>query len=193
MYKSCTICIHYLAYHAAKIRKNSDNLYFFTLFIINRDLFTILRQRKRVNSFVLLSTFRNSVRILSFSLYKGSLGDWGKTGLRIGDRTQFHILPPKGRSVALQSAMNCIQWTPDAEPAAVLWLIIGCKGKQIFRKSKIYSHLFLSSLLNAFKLIAASFVAPARKVRIRLRPSIEIICWFFLCIELFYYLCTHNS
>lgn len=24
------------------------------------------------------------------------------------------------------------QRTPDAEPPAVLWLIIGCKGKQIF-------------------------------------------------------------
>jgi len=36
--------------------------------------------------------FRNFVRILGFSLYKGSLGNWWKTGLRIGDRTQFHIL-----------------------------------------------------------------------------------------------------
>ena len=49
------------------------------------------RKNKRV-CFVLLSFFRNFVRILSFSLYKGSLGDWGKTGLRIGNRTQFHIL-----------------------------------------------------------------------------------------------------
>ena len=55
------------------------------------------------------SFFCNFGRILSFSLYKGSLEDWGKTGLRIGDRTQFHILPPKGRSVALQSAINCIR------------------------------------------------------------------------------------
>ena len=36
--------------------------------------------------------FRIFVRILSFSLYKGSLEDWEKTGLRIGNRTQFHIL-----------------------------------------------------------------------------------------------------
>jgi hypothetical protein len=33
--------------------------------------------------------------------------------------------------------------------------------------------LFLLSLLNTFELTAASFVAPARKVRIRLRPSTE--------------------
>ena len=36
--------------------------------------------------------FCNFIRILSFSLYKGSLEDWGKSGLRIGNRTQFHIL-----------------------------------------------------------------------------------------------------
>ena len=65
------------------------------------------------------------------------------------------------------------QRTPDGEPPAVLWLIIGCKGNHSFRKNQIYSHLFLSSLLNALELTAASFVAPARKVRIRLRPSVE--------------------
>ena len=48
--------------------------------------------KKRINSFVLLSTFRNFVRICRISLNKGSLGDWGKSGLRIGNRTQFHIL-----------------------------------------------------------------------------------------------------
>ena len=37
-------------------------------------------------------TFCNFGKISCFSLYKGSLGDWGKTGLRIGDRIQFHIL-----------------------------------------------------------------------------------------------------
>ena len=36
--------------------------------------------------------FSNFVKILSFSLYKGSLEDCGKNGLRIGDRTQFRIL-----------------------------------------------------------------------------------------------------
>ena len=39
-----------------------------------------------------------------------------------------------------------------------------------FRKNQIYSHLFHQSLLNALELIVASFVGPARKVRIRLRP-----------------------
>ena len=29
--------------------------------------------------------------------------------LQISNRTQFRILPPKGRSVALQSAINCIR------------------------------------------------------------------------------------
>ena len=38
------------------------------------------------------SILSNFVRILSFSLYKGSLGNWKKTGLRFGNRTQFHIL-----------------------------------------------------------------------------------------------------
>ena len=40
----------------------------------------------------LQSFFCNFARFLSFSLYKGSLEDWGKSGLRIGNRTQFHIL-----------------------------------------------------------------------------------------------------
>ena len=44
------------------------------------------------NRFVTTTFFRNFVRILSFSLYKGSLEDWGKIGLRFGNRTQFHIL-----------------------------------------------------------------------------------------------------
>ena len=47
--------------------------------------------------------------------------------------------------------------------------------------------LFSMSTVDAqkFELIAASFVAPARKVRIRLRPSIEIICRLFLCFKFF--------
>jgi hypothetical protein len=65
----------------------------------------VLQQHKQVSSllhlevkrktnfpFVFHSFFRNFARFLSFSLYKGSLGDWGKSGLRIGNRTQFHIL-----------------------------------------------------------------------------------------------------
>ena len=87
-----------------RYEKSPDNLYFFTLFFINRDLFTILRQRKRV--------------------------------------TSRHRL----------------------------------KGNHSFCKNQIYSHLFHQSLLNAFELIAASFGAPARKVRIRLRPSTEMVC-----------------
>ena len=36
--------------------------------------------------------FRNYVRIRRISLNKGSFRNWGKSGLRIGDRTQFHVL-----------------------------------------------------------------------------------------------------
>ena len=71
-----------------------------------RKLLRLGRKNKQI-CFVLLSTFRNFVRICRIPLNKGSLGDWRYSGLRIGDRTQFHVLPPKGRSVALQSAMNC--------------------------------------------------------------------------------------
>ena len=49
-------------------------------------------KRKTSFPFAFPSIFRNFVRILGFSLYKGSLGDWGKLGLRISNRTQFHIL-----------------------------------------------------------------------------------------------------
>ena len=92
----------------------------------------------------------------------------------------------------LQCARLCrfaCRRTPDEEPPAVLWFIIGCrstsgrllptgrkKGNHFFRKNQIYSHLFHQSLLNALELIVASFVAPARKVRIRLRPSTVMIC-----------------
>ena len=46
--------------------------------------------------------------------------------------------------------------------------------RQVNRKNKIYSHLFLSSLLNALKLTAASFVAPARKVRELIRMRFRV-------------------
>jgi len=51
-------------------------------------------------------------RFLAFLYIKAVWGIEGKTGLRISNRTQFHILPPKGRSVALQSAINCIKEHP---------------------------------------------------------------------------------
>ena len=59
---------------------------------------------------------------------------------------------------------------------------VRCKGNHSFRKNQIYSHLFLSSLLNALELTAASFVAPARKVRIRLRPLTHRQCGYSLAI-----------
>ena len=32
--------------------------------------------------------------------------------------------------------------TPDAEPPAILWLIIGCKGNHFFRILQMHCHLF---------------------------------------------------
>ena len=49
-------------------------------------------KRKASFPFAFLSFFRNFVRIRRISLNKGSLGIWGKTRLRFGDRTQFHVL-----------------------------------------------------------------------------------------------------
>ena len=50
-------------------------------------------------------------------MYKGSLGDWGKMGLRFGDRTQFHIL----LWIAFKEPM-----TQSHQP--LQWLFIRCKG-----------------------------------------------------------------
>ena len=138
--------------------------------------------RKSPEYFADSNNYRNFVRFSAFLCIKAVWGIWGFSGLRIGNRTQFHILPPKGRSVASHSAMKCIQWTPDAEPAAVLWLIIGCKGNHSFWKKQILTQLFVLSLLVALELIAASFVAPARKVRIRLRPITQRQCGYSLVI-----------
>ena len=101
------------------------------------------------------------------------------------------------------SAINCFQWTPDSEPPAVLWLIIGCKVTNKWAKHQIYLSIFERENSNSFawlvqelrdivskviilfertksrlnflfwacssltKQIAASFGAPAKKVRIR--------------------------
>ena len=44
------------------------------------------------NRLFFTSFFRNFVRIDRISLYEGGLGDWGFSGLRIRNRTQFRIL-----------------------------------------------------------------------------------------------------
>ena len=49
----------------------------------------------------------------------------------------------------------------------------GAKIVFSFGLAKYILFFFLLSLLNTFELITASFVAPARKVRIRLRPITE--------------------
>ena len=113
-------------------------------------------QRKAGFSFAFLSFFRNFVRFLSFSLYKGSLGDWWKSGLRIGNRTQFHIL----LWIAFKERpMMCHQPYYDSSSGAKLriseqntkifedfrtWVTSrqGLKGNHSFWKNQIYSHLF---------------------------------------------------
>ena len=63
--------------------------------------------------------------------------------------------------------------TPDGEPPAVLWLIIWCKGNHSISIKQIYSYIFLPSLLSVSAITVASYMAPDRKVRIRLRPINE--------------------
>ena len=91
----------------------------------------------------------NFARNCRISLNKGSMEDWRKMRLRVGDRTQFHVLPPKGRSVVLQSAINCYQRALDAEPPAVLYsqsvrhLVTNVKSEKVknwkSRKVKSYA------------------------------------------------------
>ena len=137
---------------------------------------------------VVTKCFRNFVRNRRISLYKGSLEDWGKNGLRIGDRTQFHILPPKGRSVALQSAINCIRSSyarllptgrkkehptvshqPYYDPSS------GAKVIILFQLSKSIHTFFFWACSSLISYTAASFVALAWKVRIRLRPITQYL------------------
>ena len=75
-------------------------------------MWRLFERKKTIYTLVSHIFFRNFARIRILSLSKGSWGNWRKMGLRIGDRTQFHILPPEGRSVALQSAINCIKEHP---------------------------------------------------------------------------------
>ena len=65
--------------------------------------------------------------------------------------------------------------TPDGEPPAVLWLIIWCKGNHPISIKQIYSYIFLPSLLSVSAITVASYVAPAWKVRIRLRPITQYL------------------
>ena len=122
-------------------------------------------QGLQTKKILLLNTF--SVTLEDFSAFLCIKAVWG-----IEEKLGYEL------ATVLNSTFcyELHQRTPDGEPPAVLWLIIGCKGNHSFRKNQIYSHLFLSSLLNALELTAASFVAPARKVRIRLRPITIIIC-----------------
>ena len=59
---------HYL--HSAEVKADQAGISGVSIERMrNQDYFVLV-------SFVLLSTFRNFVRILGFSLYKGSLGNW---------------------------------------------------------------------------------------------------------------------
>ena len=51
--------------------------------------------------------------------------------------------------------------------------LLRLKGNHSISIKQIYSYIFLPSLLSVSAITAASFVAPARKVRIRLRPSTD--------------------
>ena len=173
---------------------------------INRRNYSV-SAKKEMYFFVLLSTFSNFARICRISLYKGSLGNWGKSGFlpckrpfgpsdhleTVLNSTFCYELLSMRSALPLRLSKNTWCWACNH-----LWLIIGCrstfgrllptgrkKGNHFLWKNQIQTQLFALSLLNAFELIAASFVAPARKVRIRFRPSIEIICWFFLCFNYF--------
>ena len=63
------------------------------------------------------------------------------------------------------------QRTTDAEPATIYGSSSSAKVIILSERTKSIQLFFPLSLLNAFELIVASFVASARKVRIRLRPS----------------------
>ena len=65
---------------------------FFSNFGCRRSYFVSEMKIKSGFYFAFRSTFRNFGRNRRISLYKGSLEDWGKNGLRIGDRTQFFVL-----------------------------------------------------------------------------------------------------
>ena len=62
------------------------------------------------------------------------------------------------------------QRTPDVEPATIYDSSSGAKVIILSERTKSIQLFFLLSLLNTFELIAASFAALAKKVRIRLRP-----------------------
>jgi len=96
-------------------------------------------------------------------------------GLRIGNRTQFRILPPKGRSVASQSAINCIKEHLMLRHQPYYGSSSGAKVNNSSERTKSIHIFFFRACSSLISYAAASFVAPARKVRIRLRPSMDSI------------------
>ena len=132
--------------------------------------------RNKTTSFFSYSIFTNFGKISCFSLYKGSLGDWGKLGYELATVLNsifcYKLHPLELCSLATNGTQ---ERTPDGEPPAVLWPIIGCKGNHSISIKQIYSYIFLPSLLSVSAITVASYMAPARKVRIRLRPITQYL------------------
>ena len=77
------------------------------------------------------------------------------------------------------SAMKCIQWTPDAEPAAVLWLIIGCKVTNKWAKHQIYLSIFERENSNSFAWLVQELRDIVSKVIILSERTKSILIFFF--------------
>ena len=95
----------------------------------NSQLFALFSWKIQI-IFVTLEEFAESL------LYKGVAEDWEILGLRFRDRSQFIVLPPKGRSVALQSAINCLKEHPTQSHRLFRGSSSGAKVHIYFQFSK---------------------------------------------------------
>ena len=119
--------------------------------------------------------FCNFARILSYSLSKGSLGNWRKTGLRIGNHTQFHIL----LWIAFKEHPT-VSHQPFYDSSS------GAKVNNSSERAKSIHIFFFWACSSLISYTAASFVAPAIKVRIRLRPITQWQCGYPLAIVIIF-------
>ena len=105
-------------------------------------------KRKICFPFAFLSFFRNFARILSFSLYKGCLGDWGKTGflLRQAAKPSDDLVTILNSTFCYELlSMNTWCWACNH-----LWLIIGCKVTNKWAKHQFYLSIFERENSNSF-------------------------------------------
>ena len=169
------------------------------------------KSRNKTTSLFSYSIFRNFGRICRISLYKGSLGDWWKSGFLLRQAAK----PSDELATVLNStfcyelhSMNTRRWATSQINGSSS----GCKVTNKWAKYQIYLSIFERENSNSFawlvqelrdavskviilfernksihiflfwacssftKQITASFVALARKVRIRQRPSTVTIC-----------------